>query len=111
MGKCFTQIHDSLFAIINWHCRKNFHDAALLTRLNEDQEVTYRSLKESGTTESNIFSQMFPPSLSSLVKTQRIPRLSAESFTLDRCKPLSSEKVTVDINILSKTQLSILVCN
>ena len=81
----FTELGGKLYAVLNWHVRKDENDVMVAAPLDKKQQRAYVSGKRQGLSDSVIFRRIFPPSK----------------------KP--TEKISVDVNALTKPQMAALI--
>jgi len=80
---CFMNINGTIHAVVNWRSRSDKDDVIIGCRLNKGQEDTYERMKDQGYSDPVICDKLFPQAL--------LPR--------------ARQKVSVDIEVLTKQQL------
>lgn len=80
---CFMNINGTIHAVVNWRSRSDKDDVIIGCRLNRGQEETYGRMKEQGYSDPVICDRLFPQAL--------LPKVR--------------QKVSVDIEVLTKPQL------
>jgi hypothetical protein len=80
---CFMNISGTIHAVVNWRSRSDKDDVIIGCRLNKGQEETYGRMKDQGYSDPVICDRLFPQAL--------LPKVR--------------QKVSVDIEVLTKPQL------
>lgn len=86
---CFLNVNGTVHAILNWRTRNTKEDVILGCRLDDRQKKVYEDMLASGCSETEIADKLFPET--SLPKVRK--------------------KVSVDVDLLNKTQLLSLIRN